>query len=196
MAGMRLSSVLARIQAPQDKTAAAGPPLVSPEPAPAPSDLKDRLKAAVEEALVPVPHKTASTTSPIEDLTKVAADLSAAEHEALTKEAMLYGAALCDGFMARAAQYEAGAQKIASTQPAPQAPRVDEDFEKFAAANPEVVRDAAQVGYDQTMNQLTKLGQTAYDKGWNDTMHQVHKVASQCFVAGFKAVNDIIEAAR
>lgn len=196
MAGMRLSSVLARIQAPQDKTAAASPPPVLPDPAAEPSDLKDRLKAAVADALAPVPQKTAATTSPVEDLTKVAADLSAAEHEALTKEGMLYGAALCDGFMARAAQYEAGAQKVASTQPAPQPARADEDFEKFAAANPELVRDAAQVGYDQTMGQLTKLGQAAYDKGWNDTMHQVHKAASQSFVAGFKAVNDIIEAAR
>lgn len=196
MAGMRLSSVLARIQAPQDKTAAASPSPASPAPAATPSDLKDRLKAAVEEALVPVSQKTASTASPVEDLTKIAVDLSAAEHEALSKEAMLYGAALCDGFMARAAQYEAGAQKIASTPPASQAPRADDDFEKFAVANPEVVRDAAQVGYDQAMSQLTKLGQAAYDKGWNDTMHQVHKAASQCFVTGFKAVNDIIEAAR
>lgn len=194
MAGMRLSQVLARIQAPQDKTAAASLPTVSPEPAS--TDLKDRLKAAVEDALAPVPQKTAATTSPIDDLTKIAADLSDAEHEALKKEAMLYGAALCDGFMVRMAQYEAATQKVASTHPAALPARDDEDFNKFAAANPELVRDAAQVGYDQAMGQLTKLSQAAYDKGWNDTMHQVHKAASQCFVAGFKAINDIIEAAR
>jgi hypothetical protein len=197
---MKLSDALSMVtNGAAQKTASAVAP--APTNAPAPSgDVTERLKVALAEAMKPEEPKTASATtpSPLADLTKMAADLSASEHEAMKKEAMLYGAALCDGFMARAAQYQAAADKVASVAPTSTATKTaaEQDFEKFAAENPQLVKDAAQLGYDTAMQQLGQLHDAAYNKGWNDTVQQIHKTASDCFVAGFKVVVDMIEAAR
>lgn len=194
---MKLSTALAKITGTAaEKTAAVAAPTTPAAGSTAPSnDIADRLKVALKEATAPEPTKTASAPSPVEDLTKIAADMARTEHEALVKEGQLYGAAICDGFMARAAQYNKAA--------ADQAPPTIETktageagFEKFAAENPEMVKEAAQLGFDTTMGQLEKLGEAAYAKGWNDTVQQIHKTASDSFVAGFKAIVDIIEAAR
>ncbi len=196
---MKLSNALGLIKG-GEKTAAA--PAVTPAPsgsAPSSNDAGERLKQALKEATAPEAQaKTASTASPVEDLTKIAADLSKAEHEAITKEAQLYGAALCDGFMARAAQYKEAAEKAAALAPQPTktAAANDESFEKFAAENPELVKSAAEVGYTSTMQQLEKLAEAAYAKGWNTTVQQIHKAASDCFVAGFKDTLQLIEGAR
>ncbi len=196
---MKLSDALSKISGASAEKTASAP---APSSASAPSGLEERLKTALADAMKPE-EKTASTqaASPVADLTKIAADLSASEHEAMKKEAMIYGAALCDGFMARAAQYQAAADKVASTETIIHGDRSnktasEQDFEKFAAENPQLVKDAAQLGYDTTLGQLGQLHNAAYDKGWNDTVQQIHKTASDCFVAGFKAVQDMIEAAR
>lgn len=190
---MKLAEALARIN-PAEKTASALPP-VAPPAVPAPSGIEGQLKAALADAMKPE-DKTASAAlaSPIADLTKIAADLSASEHEAMKKEAMVYGAALCDGFMARAAQYQAAAEKVATASPEKTA--ADQDFQKFAAENAEIVRDAAQLGFDKAASQLAQLNAAAYNKGWNDTVQQVYKTASDCFVAGFAVAQDMIGAAR
>lgn len=198
---MKLSDALAKVTSnTAEKTAAAAPsttPTVSTTPS---NDIADRLKVALKEATAPEAQKTASQSSPVQDLVKIASDLSAAEHDALVKEAQLYGASVADGFMARLAQYDAAATKVAATQPAPPAQVAktasDDSFEKFAAENPDLVKEAAQLGYDSTMLQLEKLSQAAYDAGWNNTVAQIHKLASDSFVAGFKFVVDQIEAAR
>lgn len=194
---MKLSDALAKINpGSAEKTAgvvAPSAPAVAPA---ASSDIADRLKVALQEAIAPEAQKTAAQASPVEDLTKIAADLSASEHEALRKEAMAYGAAVCDGFMARAAQYNEAAAKVAAEQPAPKTAATVDTFDKFAAENPDLVKEAAQLGFDTTNVQLQKLAEAAYDKGWNDTVQKIHKLASDSFVAGFKAVIDIVEAAR
>lgn len=190
---MKLSDALSKISGASAEKTASAP---APSSASAPSGLEERLKTALADAMKPE-EKTASTqaASPVADLTKIAADLSASEHEAMKKEAMIYGAALCDGFMARAAQYQTAVNKVASTETVAKTAS-EQDFEKFAAENPQLVKDAAQLGYDTTVGQLSQLHNAAYDKGWNDTVQQIHKTASDCFVAGFKAVQDMIEAAR
>jgi hypothetical protein len=197
---MKLSEALTKIgAAPTTKTASA--PTTPSSPAVPTSDAGDRLRQALKEATAPeATAKTASQASPIEDMTKIAADLSKAEHEALVKEAQLYGAAICDGFMARAAQYDEASRKVASAQPAPAAPQTktagdSDSFEKFASENPQMVKEAAQLGYSTTVQQLEKLAEDAYAKGWNDTMAQVHKIASDVFVEGFKRGQALVEAA-
>lgn len=188
---MRLSDALGMIKG-SEKTASASTPAVTPAGSASPSsDAGDRLRLALKEATAPE-AKTAAVASPIEDLTKIAADLSRADHDALVKEAQLYGAAVCDGFMSRAAQYTEAAQKTATHKTASAA---DGDFEKFAAENGELVKEAAELGYARTADQLEKLAEAAHAKGWNDTVQQIHKVAHDSFVAGFRDVSGIINEA-
>jgi hypothetical protein len=194
---MKLSSALGLIKG-GEKTASAAAPASAPASTPSPSsDAGARLKQALQEAIAPEPQaKTASQASPVEDLTKIAADLSAAEHEAIKKEAQLYGASLCDGFMARAAQYKEAAARVAPTpvaKTAALAAVADEGFEKFAAENPELVKEAAELGFATTMGQLEKLADAAYAKGWNTTVEQIHKAACDCFVAGFRDTLQLTE---
>lgn len=189
---MKLSEALTKIGGTTTAKTAAVAPTTQSTTAPS-SDAGDRLRQALKEATAPSePTKTASQASPVEDLTKIAADLSKAEHEALVKEAQLYGAAVCDGFMARAAMYNEAAAKTASTETITKTASVNDTFEKFAAENADLVKEAAQLGYATTVGQLEKLANDAYAKGWNDTMAQVHKVASDAFVAGFQHGQAII----
>lgn len=190
---MKLSEALTKINGSQaEKTAALNvPAMPSTSTGMTPSnDLGDRLKHALAEAVAPAAQKQASAHSPVEDLTKIAADLSRSEHESLVKEAQHYGAAVADGFMARLAQYNAAADQ----QPTKTASA--DSLEKFASENPQLMKDAAQVGYDTTQNQLEKLASASYNAGWNTTVQEIHKLATESFVAGFKAINDIIGAAR
>jgi len=188
---MKLSDALGMIKG-GEKTASAPAPTGSSSSS---NDASERLKQALKEATAPAPQaKTASQASPVEDLTKIAADLSKSEHEALTKEAQLYGAAVCDGFMARAAQYQEATDKLGASTETAAAP--GGDFEKFATENPELVKEAAELGYSTTVGQLEKLAEAAYAKGWNDTVEQIHKTACDSFVAGFQETLKIIEGAR
>lgn len=196
---MKLTDALGMIKG-NEKTASASASAASPRSTSPTNnsngadDVSERLKRALKEATAPAATlKTAGQTSPIEDLTKIAADLSRAEHEALTKEAQLYGAAVCDGFMARAAQYQDATNKIAAAQP-----YVGEaqGFDKFAAENEALVKEAAELGYATTNGQLEKLAEAAYAKGWNDTVEQIHKTACDAFVAGFQETVQLLESAR
>jgi len=191
---MKLSEAIARVNGPESTKTAA----VVPAPSPTTSvDAPDRLKQALKEAMTEEPAaKTASAASPVEDMMKVAAQLSGAEHDALIKEGQLYGAAVCDGFMARAAQYNEAASKTAAQVPTKTASDSAETFEKFAAANPDLVKSAAEVGYASTLQTLEKLSNDAYTKGYNDTVEKIYKTACAAFVAGFKDVSAIMESAR
>lgn len=190
---MKLTHALAMVTG-GEKTASVTTPVVAPS-APSPSNPSDRLKQALAEAIAPAAQaKTASAPSPVADLTKIAADLSSAESDALIKEAQLYGAAVMDGIMARAAQYTEAAAKTAAALPA--APSSTETFDKFAAANPDLVKEAAELGYASTVAQLEKLNKLAEDKGWNDAVEQIHKHATDSFIAGFKDTLALMENAR
>lgn len=194
---MKLSNALGMIKG-GEKTASAPAPVPASSTSPA-SDATDRLKQALADAITPTTQaKTASENSPVSDLTKIAADLATTEHQALMKEAQLYGAAVADGFMARAAQYEEAARKTAAPvkTAAVAAAADDGSFEKFAAENPDLVKEAAELGYTSTIAQLEKLAEAAYAKGWNDTVQQIHKAACDVFVAGFKDTVQLMENAR
>lgn len=199
---MRLSNALAKITGGNtaEKTASTAPAATSPATVPSSSDAaREVLASAIKEATMPEPAaKTASQMPPVEDLAKLAADVSTAEHEATTKEAMAYGAAVADGFVARLAQYQDAAAKVASQggvpQPTAKTASADGGFDKFASENPGIVREAFDLGYEQTKAQLTKLSEAAYVQGFNTTVERIHKVATDTFVSGFSDTLKILEA--
>lgn len=149
------------------------------------SELREVLNDAAKTAAAPEPTTPAS--APVADLVKMATDLSNAEEEALLKQAQVYGAAICDGFMARYAQYETAASEVApeptktaETQPA----TTDGDFNKFAQANPELVKEAYDLGYQTKMAQLKKTAEERFEAGYNDTLAEVHKTAAVVYKHG------------
>jgi hypothetical protein len=190
---MKLSQALAKISGAGAAEKTASAPAVTPVPSSSDA-AAETLKQALKEATAPAApaEKTASAQSPVADLAKLAADVAGAEHEAATKEAQLYGAAVADGFMARLAQYEAASTKVAAAAPA--APTGD-SFEKFAAENPDIVKEAHDLGYASTMTDLHKLAEAAYTKGYNETVEQIYKVACDSFVNGFKDTIALLQAA-
>lgn len=174
----------------------------------------DALRAALRDTLASAPssEKTASAepaANPAGDLMKLAEDLTSAEEEALMKQAAVYGAAMCDGFMARFAQYDeaAGALPEVKTAAAQQqqvatgdadleaiktAAANDPEFVKFASENPDLVKEAADLGYRQTMDQLVKTAEADFESGYNDTMQEMHKMASECYKAGAFTINNVL----
>lgn len=199
---MMLSQAFKLLQPEAEKTAAAAPSLQTPSGEGSPSDvaaagLRRALKEATAEA--DASTKTAAQTSPLDQLTKLAASVVEDEHAATIKEAQLYGAAVCDGFMARLAQYDQAAQKHATILPPTKVASETSDandFEKFASANPEIVREAHDLGYEQTKADLHKLAEAAWLHGHNGTVQWIHKTASDAFVAGFADTARLIEATR
>jgi hypothetical protein len=202
---MMLSQAYKLLEPEAEKTAAAAPPppvLGSSSGDGSPSDVAAAgLRRALKEATaeVEVSTKTAAQASPLDQLTKLAASVVEDEHAATMKEAQLYGAAVCDGFMARLSQYDEAAQKHAAALPPTKIASVvsaADDFEKFASDNPEIVREAHNLGYEQTKSDLNKLAEAAWLYGHNGTVQWIHKTASDAFVAGFADTARLIEAAR
>ncbi len=195
---MMLSQAFQLLQPEAAKTAAAAPSSPTPEGTSsdaAAAGLRRALKEATAE--VDASTKTAAQVSPLDQLTKLAATIVEDEHAATVKEAQLYGAAVCDGFMARLAQYDEAAQKHAAVLPTTKVAAATDvgDFEKFASTNPEIVREAHDLGYEQTRGDLNKLAEAAWLYGHNGTVQWIHKTASDAFVAGFADTARLIEAA-
>jgi hypothetical protein len=174
----------------------------------------DALRGALRDALASVEgnEKTAAVRQPAarptDDLLKMAEDLSNADDAALQKQAEVYGAAMCDGFMARFAEYEDAAVKTgAAIMPTQKTASADSDlemikiaaqdpsFQKFASENPELTKEAFDLGYQNQWNAMVKEAQDEFDKGYQDQMAHVHKVASACYKAGAIAINDILRQA-
>lgn len=135
------------------------------------STAKDELVAALNDATSA--QKTASENAgePVTDkLVKVAEDLATSEGEALVKEAHIYGAAVADGFMSRIGQYEnaAGNTKVASEE---------QTFEKFAEENPEITKQAVELGYQHGKLQIEQLKQAAFQQGYTDASAQINELS-------------------
>lgn len=194
---MKLSQVLSSIKSSDTvKTAASTSDATTEKTAAASTG--DKLKAALHEATsspsATVKQATASP-SPIEGLTKVASQIASAEHESIVKEANLYGAAVADGFMARMAMYDTAAEKVAATQPVSTktAATSDGDFEKFAAENPDLVKEAAEVGYRSTMQQMEKLAEVAHAKGHDEAVLTIYKTAHASVIQGFEDTVNVLK---
>ena len=157
------------------------------------------LVSALNAALVPGEKvaSEASEASPVNDVMKVAQELAGAEKEAAVKEAQILGAAFADAAVARLGDWSKTAQQMAATATAPApAPLNDADFGKFANANPELVKQAAQLGYEKAKADLEKQAEDSYVQGYNDTVETIHKTASLEFMKAAAVTAQIIEASR
>lgn len=208
---MKLSHALATINGGSQKTASAetAPAAATTTKVAASSETGtpsgDRLKQALAAAITssaPAVEKQAAAPavgSPLDGITKMAGDLANAEHEALIKEAHLYGQAVADGAMARFGQWNDVLNKTAAAAvPALSATTkiasADDSFEKFAAENEVLVKQAAQVGFDSTMGEMTKLAEAAYGKGFDEAVAVIYKTAHNTFVQGFADTAQVLEA--
>jgi hypothetical protein len=150
----------------------------------------ENLDGALAEALAAAAtEKVASSgeATPSEDLTKIAERLAGAEQEALVKEAEMYGAALCDGFMARMNSYEQASGGFGKT-----ASVTEESFTKFASDNPELVKNAMDLGYRETKAQLEKVASSAYEDGYEKTAEAIKLAAEDCATTGFQHATNIL----
>lgn len=171
---MELKEILNSIKQTQrdgiEKTAAVTPPPVK--------GAKQKLEKSLQKSLAPAATTAGATktstvkTSAVDELVKIAGDLANSESEALQKEAHLYGAAVCDGFMSRLNQYELAAANTPATKTASAS-----DFEKFAAENPELVKQAVELGYRDGQNQIEQLKVAAFEKGYKDTVAQINELS-------------------
>lgn len=119
------------------------------------------------------PEKTASVpaaaadSSAVDSLVKMASSLAETEQQALVKEAHLYGAAVADGFVARLNQYDqsldAAGVKTAGVSGQQFVPS-EEEFVKFANANPQAVQNAMDRGYSDTSAQIDQVKTAAADE--------------------------------
>ena len=138
------------------------------------------LEAALDAALSM--DKTASAynnsqSGPTEDLVKIAQKLADAEQLARVKEAEMYGAAVCDGFIARMGEHESNGVKVAS----------------FGEQNVDeiLVKQAMELGYRETRNELEKLAQQSYADGYGEA----EKIASAALQQGYNETQKIAAAA-
>ena len=145
----------------------------------------NKLEAALDAALSmdkTASYSTGSVNTPSEDLVKIAQKLADAEQLALVKEAEMYGAAVCDGFIARMGEHESNGTKVAS----------------FGGGDVDeiLVKQAMELGYRETRNELHKLANAAFEQGYNETqklasdnLHQdqlaAEKIASAALQQGY-----------
>jgi hypothetical protein len=122
------------------------------------SSLEDALDRALNEPLTKTASARGTNNSPVADLTKIAAKLASAEQEALIKEAELYGAAVCDGFMSRMQGYEASGVKVAS-------------FNDGSDYDSEMAKLAMELGYQETKAELEKIASQSYSQGYSEIMN-------------------------
>ena len=133
-----------------------------------------------------------SAPSPVDDVMKVAAEMAGAQKEAAIKEAQLLGAAFADSAIARISEWNKTAAQMVAAAPAPVA-MDSADFGKFAQTNPELVKQAAQLGYDTAKADLEKQAEDSYVQGYNDTVETIHKTAALEFLKAAAITAQIIQ---
>lgn len=124
------------------------------------------LSSAIDRALGSTTEKVASHTSsePAGDLMKIASDLANAEQEALVKEAHIYGAAVADGFIHRMNSYESASPLTKTASYGDQ-------------ASPELIKQAMELGYRNTMASLQGVGLATKTASF-DKVAEMQKVAA------------------
>lgn len=188
---MKIERILAGIREAQSTEKKASETAPATSSAEKTSSSSPALLSALNDALAGA-EKTASVAteaSPVDDVMKVAADLARMEKEAAEKEARTLGTAFADAAVARLEEWNKAAAELMASQPAPAAP-----FGKFASENPDLVKQAAQLGYEQAKAELEKQAAESYTQGYNDTVEQIHKVASAEFLKGAAATSDLLQA--
>lgn len=193
---MKIDRILAGIRESQAAEKQASETPVSPAPAAEKTaSNQSALVSALNEALAPKETKfAAAESSPVNDVMKVAEELAGAEKEAALKEASLLGTAFADAAIARMAEWNKTAQQMLMSAPAVQAVQGNADFGKFAQQNPELVKQAAQIGYETAKADLEKQAEDSYVQGYNDTVETIHKTAALEFLKAAAVTAQIIEA--
>lgn len=180
---MRLDKILENIKAadsavaPAEKTAAVAET--------SGSGIRDQLMAALTDATSNTKQASARQ-SPVEDLMKIASDVAATEQEMAIKEAQLLGRAFADAVVSRVGEWQSAAVKTASFE-------ATTGFDKFASENSELVKQAAEMGYRQTQEHLTKLAAADYERGYNDTIAEVQKLAALEFAKAAHVTGQILD---
>ena len=144
----------------------------------------NKLESALDAALSmdkTASHSTGNAQTPSEDLVKIAQRLADAEQLALVKEAEMYGAAVCDGFIARMGEHESNGVKVASLGGGAQA----DEF---------LVKQAMELGYAQTRTELEKIAQQSFIEGYTDTIES-EKIASVALQQGYNDTQKLASAA-
>jgi len=188
---MKIDRILAGIRESQsaEKQASETPAPVADKTASTHSALVSALNDALSTR-----EKAASETvaaSPVDDVMKVAAEMAGAEKEAAIKEAQLLGAAFADSAMARISEWNKTAAQMVAAAPAQYS---TPDFDRFAQTNPELVKQAAQLGYDTAKADLEKQAEDSYVQGYNDTVETIHKTAALEFLKAAAITAQIIQA--
>jgi hypothetical protein len=194
---MKIDRILAGIRESQaaEKQASEAPPAVSTAEKTAATH--STLISALNEALstegktAAVAEGTSATTSPLADVMKVAQELAGAEKEAAVKEAQLLGAAFADAAVARMAEWNKTASQMGVTRDTS-----NTDFQSFAQTNPDLVKQAAQLGYDTAKADLEKQAEASYVQGYNDTVDTIHKTAALEFLKAAAVTAQLIQSAR
>lgn len=149
------------------------------------------IKSAIADVLSNVGStKTASAETPTNKLASIAADVIASEKSAMDKEAMTYGAAIADGFVARLSDYE----KVANEKLASEVTAEDLELIKMARENPAEFLAQVQAGYDSQFAQEKQAAEAAYTETYNNTVAAIHKTASEHYLAGVMALDAALQA--
>ena len=104
----------------------------------------------------------------------------------------MYGAAVCDGFIARMGEHESNGTKVAS----------------FGGGDVDeiLVKQAMELGYRETRNELEKLAQASYEQGYleqekiaseelQQDYNETEKIASAALQAGYAEGQRMIKVA-
>lgn len=146
------------------------------------------LVAALDRALAPT-SKTASATpaSPVEDLRKLAAEIEAADHEAMKAAASAAGRAF-----AQSAMGGLSSSKLASEQPA----SLRETYVKFAHENRDLANEAYTFGYETMKVALDKQAAADYASGEQAALADIHQAAVAEFAKAAAVTDMILDAAQ
>lgn len=198
---MKIDRILAGIRESQaaEKQASETPVPAATQAAEKTASNQNALVSAMHDALSGTEKAASEKTpaaSPVDDVMKVAADMASAEKEAALKEAQILGAAFADAAVARLSEWNKTAAAMLQSVPAVQAIPGNADFGKFAQQNPELVKQAAQLGYEKAKADLEKQAEDSYVQGYNDTVEAIHKTASLEFLKAASVTAQIIESTR
>lgn len=200
---MKLDKILTAVRDAQnpEKTASEKPAAKPEEKTASANPLVSAMNAAVAAAPATAEKTASEKTGPVEDVMKIAEDVSKLEKEAAVKEAQVLGAAFADAAIARISEW----QKTAAAMPAPVAAPApvtakiatgDAEFDKWASENEDTIKQATEMGYPLNRAGMQKMADDAYVAGYNDTVVAIHKTAALEFLKGAAVTSRVIAANR
>lgn len=152
------------------------------------------LSASLQAALQPVTTKQAAEAAPapagtpVEALTKLAADVAKMDDELREKQAKLYAGIFADEVISRINSYE---KQAAERAPVP----AGQLFSKVAAEQPGMIREAAEQSYQSTRAKLANESQIRYENGWNKGFNELSEKMAAEFYSAAVVTNQCLQAA-